>query len=60
MHIKFGLSQIDFEKLVDEQDYTTLAERLKTNLKNGKSREGDYQSGMDWLAKTAQMNGKSI
>jgi len=60
MHTKFGLNQPDFEKMVDEQQYTVLAERLKACLENGKIREGDYESAYDWLRKTAQMNGKSI
>ncbi len=60
MHAKFGLNQPDFEKMVDEQQYTALAEKLKASLENGKIREGDYESAYDWLKKTAKMNGKTI
>jgi len=60
MHTKFGLSQEDFEKMVDEERFHELAQKLKEAYDKQKIREGDYESGMDWLRKSAQMKGKSI
>lgn len=60
MHTKFGLNQEDFEKMVDEERFHELAEKLKEALDKQKIREGEYESGMDWLRKSAQMKGKSI
>lgn len=60
MHTKFGLNQVDFEKMVDEDLYSELAQKLKESLEKGKIRQGDYESGMDWLRKSAKMKGKTI
>lgn len=60
MHTKFGLNQVDFEKMVDEERFTELAQKLKESLEKGKIRDGDYESGMDWLRKSAKMKGKTI
>lgn len=60
MHSKFGLNQIDFEKMVDEERFSELAQKLKETLEKQKIREGDYESAMDWLRKSAQQKGKSI
>jgi len=60
MHTKFGLSQIDFEKMVDDDDYVGLAQKLKETLEKGKITKGDYESGMDWVRKSAQAKGKSL
>ena len=60
MHTKFGLNQPDFEKMVDDEQFTELAARLKDAIEKGKIRQGDYESGMDWLRKSAQMKGKTI
>ncbi len=60
MHTKFGLNQVDFEKMVDEERFSELAQKLKETLEKQKIREGDYESGMDWLRKSAQMKGKTI
>lgn len=60
MHTKFGLSQIDFEKMVDEDDYVGLAQKLKENLEKGKISKGDYENGMNWVRKSAQAKGKSL
>ncbi|MCR5217198.1 hypothetical protein [Treponema sp.] len=60
MHVKFGLSQSEFESLIDAQDYKTLEEKLRGALKAEKIRDGDFQQCYDWLKKTAAMNGKSL
>lgn len=60
MHTKFGLSKIDFEKMVDEDQYVELAKKLKESLEKGKISQGDYESGMDWVRKSAQARGKSL
>lgn len=60
MHTKFGLNPVDFDKMVEEERYSELAAKLKETLEKGKIREGDYESGMDWLRKSAQMKGKTI
>lgn len=60
MHTKFGLNQPDFEKMVDEEKFTELAQKLKESLEKGKIRDGDYESGMNWLRKSAQQKGKTI
>lgn len=60
MHTKFGLNPVDFEKMVDEERYTELAAKLKETLDKQKIREGEYESAMDWLRKSAQMKGKTI
>lgn len=60
MHTKFGLNQVDFEKMVDEEKFSELATKLKESLDKGKIREGDYESGMEWLRKSAKMKGKTI
>jgi len=60
MHTKFGLSAIDFEKMVDEDDYVGLAQKLKETLEKGKISKGDYESGMEWVRKSAQAKGKSL
>lgn len=60
MHTKFGLNQVDFEKMVEEDRYSELAQKLKETLEKKKIREGEYESGMDWLRKSAQMKGKTI
>ena len=44
MHTKFGLNQPDFEKMVDDEQFTELAARLKDALEKGKIRQGDYES----------------
>ena len=36
MHTKFGLSQLDFEKMVDEEQFTELAKKLQETLDKGK------------------------
>lgn len=60
MHIKFGLSQPDFEKMVDDEDFVGLAQKLKETLEKGKISKGDYESAMDWVRKSAQAKGKSL
>ncbi len=60
MHTKFGLSKPDFDRLVEDQEYAKLAEHLKNTLNLGKIRDGDYQSGMEWLEKSAKMVGKTV
>ena len=60
MHQKFGVSQADFDAMVENQEYTVLAEKLKANLDSKKIREGDYEASLKWLKETAKMNGKSL
>lgn len=60
MHTKFGLNQADFEKMVADEQFTELAQKLKETLDKQKIREGDYEAALDWLRKSAQMKGKSI
>ena len=60
MHTKFGLSQLDFEKMVDEQKFEELAAKLKETLDKGKIQKGDYENGMNWVRKSAQAAGKSL
>ena len=60
MHTKFGLNQVDFETMVDEERFTELAQKLKETLEKQKIREGEYESAMDWLRKSAKMKGKTI
>lgn len=60
MHTKFGLNQPDFEKMVAEEQFVELAQKLKEALDKQKIREGEYEATMDWLRKSAQMKGKSI
>lgn len=60
MHTKFGLNQPDFEKMVDEEKFSELAQKLKETLEKQKIREGDYESAMNWLRKSAQQKGKTI
>lgn len=60
MHTKFGLSQLDFEKMVDEEQFTELAKKLQETLDKGKISIGDYESGMNWVRKSAQAKGKSL
>lgn len=60
MHSKFGLNQPDFEKMVDEEKFAELAQKLKESLDKQKIREGDYEKALDWLRKSAQQKGKSI
>lgn len=54
MHTKFGLSQLDFEKMVDEEQFTELAKKLQETSDKGKISKGDYESGMNWVRKSAQ------
>ena len=44
MHEKFGLNQPDFEKLVNDHEYQTLADKLKASYESAKIREGEYES----------------
>lgn len=60
MHAKFGLNQPDFEKMVDEEKFTDLLQKLKESYEKGKIREGEYESALDWLRKSAQQKGKTI
>ena len=60
MHAKFGLSQKDFEAMVDAEEFVELAKKLKETLDKGKIQKGDYESGMDWVRKSAQAKGKTI
>lgn len=60
MHTKFGLSQVDFEKMVDDEDFVGLAQKLKETLEKGKISKGDYESALDWVRKSAQAKGKSL
>lgn len=60
MHTKFGLNQVDFETMVDEERFSELAQKLKEALEKQKIREGEYENTMDWLRKSAQMKGKTI
>jgi len=60
MHTKFGLSQPDFEKMVDDEDFAGLAEKLKDTLEKGKISKGDYEVGLNWVRKSAQAKGKSL
>jgi len=60
MHTKFGLSQIDFEKMVDADDYVGLAQKLKETLEKEKITKGDYENAMNWVRKSAQAKGKSL
>lgn len=60
MHQKFGLNQPDYEKLVDDNEFQVLADKLKETLANGKIREGEYESTMKWLRESAKMKGLNI
>jgi len=60
MHTKFGLSQKDFEEMVDAEQFEELAKKLKETLDKGKIQKGDYEVGMNWVRKSAQAKGKSL
>lgn len=60
MHAKFGLNQPDFEQMVNDEKFAELAQKLKESLEKQKIREGEYESALDWLRKSAQQKGKTI
>lgn len=60
MHSKFGLNQKDFEEMVDAEQFAELAKKLKETLDKGKISKGDYESGLNWVRKSAQAKGKTI
>lgn len=60
MHSKFGLNQEDFEKMVEEERFSELAQKLKESLEKGKIRDGDYEVALNWVKKSAQHVGKTI
>lgn len=60
MHAKFGLNQPDFEQMVADEKFAELAQKLKETFEKQKIREGEYESAMDWLRKSAQQKGKTI
>ncbi|MCQ2591320.1 MAG: hypothetical protein MJ188_00930 [Treponema sp.] len=60
MHAKFGLNKPDFEQMVADEQFTELAKKLQESLEKGKIRDGEYEVALDWLRKTAQLQGKTI
>lgn len=60
MHAKFGLSREDFEKMVDDENFVGLDEKLKETYEKGKISKGDFESAHDWVRKSAQAKGKSL
>ncbi len=60
MHQKYGITQPEYEKLVEEHEYQILADKLKASLANAKIREGEYESQMHWLRESAKQHGLSV
>lgn len=60
MHTKFGLSQKDFEAMVDAEQFVELAKKAKETYEKGKTQKGDYENAMNWVRKSAQAKGKTI